>query len=114
MVVRAVYKLAELKEPRRVVFPVEVIAPVKLALVVTFPAVRPEAVPVKLVATPLLGVPSAPPFVTNAPAVPTLIPRAVATPVPKEVIPVPPEETPRAVPSVSEAASTAPAEVTVN
>jgi hypothetical protein len=33
--------------------------PVKFALVVTFPAVRPDAVPVKFVATPDTGVPSA-------------------------------------------------------
>lgn len=38
--------------------------------------------PVALVRVPLEGVPSAPPLVTNAPAEPTLIPSAVATPVP--------------------------------
>ena len=37
---------------------------------------------VRLVATPEEGVPKAPPLTTNAPAVPTLTPRAVATPVP--------------------------------
>ena len=35
-----------------VVLPDEVMGPVRLALVVTFPAVNPDAVPVKLVATP--------------------------------------------------------------
>ena len=37
--------------------PTEVTSPVKLAFVVTFPAVKPEAVPVKFVATPADGVP---------------------------------------------------------
>ena len=50
---------------------------------------------VRLVATPEEGVPKAPPLTTNAPAVPTLTPRAVATPVPgvrvaREVKRVPP------------------------
>ena len=40
-----------------VAFPVEVTIPVKLALVVTLPAVRPEAVPVMLVPTRVEGVP---------------------------------------------------------
>ena len=38
--------------------------------------------PVQLVSVPLLGVPSAPPLTTNAPAVPTLIASAIATFVP--------------------------------
>src|ERR1700680_3198251 len=42
-----------------VAFPVEVIGPVRLAFVVTVPAVRPAAVPVRLVATPDDGVPKA-------------------------------------------------------
>jgi len=42
-----------------VALPVEVTTPVKLAFVVTFPAVSPEAVPVTFVITPLTGVPSA-------------------------------------------------------
>ena len=50
---------AEVKAPNTAAFPTEVTWPVKLALVVTFPAVNPEAVPVKLVATPDAGVPSA-------------------------------------------------------
>jgi hypothetical protein len=41
------------------VLPDDVIGPVRLALVVTFPAVKPEAVPVRLVATPEAGVPKA-------------------------------------------------------
>jgi len=45
--------------PRIAAFPVDVICPVKLALVVTLPAVSPAAVPVKFVATPLAGVPNA-------------------------------------------------------
>jgi hypothetical protein len=40
-----------------VAFPTEVIAPVKLALVVTLPAVNPDAVPVMFVATKEAGVP---------------------------------------------------------
>ncbi len=46
--------------------------------------------PVALESVPLLGVPKAPFSTTNAPAEPTLTPSAVATPVPNEVIPVPP------------------------
>lgn len=48
-----------MKLPNEVVFPTEVIAPDRLALVVTFPAVNPEAVPVRFVATPDEGVPKA-------------------------------------------------------
>jgi len=44
--------------------------------------------PVAFVRVPELGVPSAPPLTTNAPAVPTLIPSAVATPVPSPERPV--------------------------
>lgn len=40
-------------------FPIEVMGPVKFAFVVTFPAVRPEAVPVMFVPTKADGVPSA-------------------------------------------------------
>lgn len=47
-----------------VTFPTDVTSPVKLAFVATFPAVSPEAVPVRLVATPDDGVPSAPPCTT--------------------------------------------------
>ena len=53
---------------------------------VTVPAVSPDAVPVKFVATPDDGVPNAPPLTTNAPAVPVLTASAVATPVPNPVM----------------------------
>ena len=89
LVVRAEYSVAEVNDPKAVrLLPDEVTTPLKLALVVTVPAVRPEAVPVRLVATPLLGVPRAPLNVTKAPADPTFIPRAVRTPVPAPVSPV--------------------------
>ena len=42
--------------------------------------------PVALVNVPLVGVPSAPPLTTNAPADPVLTPRAVTTPVPVVVV----------------------------
>ena len=61
------------------------------------------AVPVRFVAVMLDGVPPAPLNVTKAPAEPTFIPNAVATPVPSAVMPVPPEATGRAAPSVNEA-----------
>ena len=57
--VKAPKRFAELNEPREVALPTEVIAPVKLAFVVTLPAVRPEAVPVIFVPTNALGVPKA-------------------------------------------------------
>ena len=50
-------KFAEVNEPNEAVFPTDVTAPVKFALVVTLPAVKPDAVPVKFVATPADGVP---------------------------------------------------------
>ena len=50
--VSAPARFAEEKEPRTVAFPVEVIAPVRLALVVTVPAVSPAAVPVSPVPAP--------------------------------------------------------------
>ena len=50
--------------------------------------------PVQDVSVPPEGAPSAPPFTTNAPAVPTATPRAVTTPVPVVIVegaaPVPP------------------------
>lgn len=55
--VRAPAKLAELNEPSSVALPVEIIAPVKLALVVTLPAVNPAAVPVMFVPIRADGVP---------------------------------------------------------
>jgi hypothetical protein len=57
--VKAPKRLAELNEPKEVALPTEVTAPVKLALVVTLPAVRPEAVPVMFVPTKADGVPKA-------------------------------------------------------
>lgn len=42
--------------------------------------------PVTLVSVPESGVPKAPPLTTNAPAVPTLVPKAVRTPVPVGVV----------------------------
>jgi hypothetical protein len=42
--------------------------------------------PVAFVSVPLDGVPRAPPFTTNAPAVPTFVPKAVKTPVPVVVV----------------------------
>lgn len=57
--VRAVANCAEVKAPNDVALPIEVTAPVKLALVVTFPAVSPAAVPVMLVPTSADGVPNA-------------------------------------------------------
>lgn len=48
----------------------------------TVPLMLIEAVPVKLVTVPLLGVPKAPPLTTKAPAEPVFTPRAVTTPVP--------------------------------
>ena len=57
--VKAVNKLADENEPKDVALPTEVIAPVKFALVVTLPAVKPEAVPVMFVPTNADGVPRA-------------------------------------------------------
>jgi hypothetical protein len=105
--VKAPARLEELNEPKDVALPTEVIAPVKLALVVTLPAVRPEAVPVMFVPTKADGVPragvtnvgllantKAPDPVSSVTAEAKLaddgVPKKVATPVPKDVIPVPP------------------------
>jgi len=52
--VKAVASCEEVNEPRDVAFPVDVMAPVRLAFVVTVPAVSQEAVPVKLVPTPVI------------------------------------------------------------
>ena len=54
---------AEVNEPKDVALPVEMICPVRFALVVTRPAVSPEAVPVILVPTNCVGVPKVPPLV---------------------------------------------------
>lgn len=48
-----------MNEPSTAALPTEVMCPVRLALVVTFPAVRLAAVPVMLVPTRAEGVPSA-------------------------------------------------------
>lgn len=61
-------------------------APVVGVVAPTVPLMLMEAVPVRLVTVPLLGVPKAPPLTTKAPAEPTLIAKAVATPVPRPVI----------------------------
>ena len=56
---KAAASCAEVNEPSTAALPVEVTCPVRFALAVTFPAVRPDAVPVRLVATPDAGVPRA-------------------------------------------------------
>ena len=82
--VSAPAKLAELNEPNAVALPVDVIAPVRLALVVTLPAVSPAAVPVMFVPTRADGVPRA--GVTNVGEF-----DRTTLPVPVEVVtPVPP------------------------
>jgi hypothetical protein len=103
--VKAPKRLAELNEPKEVALPTEVTAPVKLALVVTFPAVKPEAVPVMFVPTKADGVPKAgvtrvgevantkePVPVSSVTAEIRLaddgVPKKVATPVPKPLTPV--------------------------
>ena len=55
--VNAPARLADVNDPSDVAFPTEVTAPVRLAFVVTLPAVRPDAVPVMLVPTNVEGVP---------------------------------------------------------
>ena len=55
----AVESWARVKLPSTAALPVLVMWPVRLALVVTLPAVRPDAVPVQLVRMPLDGVPRA-------------------------------------------------------
>jgi hypothetical protein len=85
--VKAAKRLAELKDPNDVAFPTEVTTPVKLAFVVTVPAVKPAAVPVIFVPTNALGVPSA--GVTSVGDVDN-----TTEPVPVEVVtPVPPRFT---------------------
>jgi len=103
--VKAPKRLAELNEPKDVALPTEVTAPVKLALVVTLPAVRPEAVPVMFVPTKADGVPragvtrvgllantKAPDPVSSVIAEAKLalegVAKRVATPVPKPLTPV--------------------------
>jgi hypothetical protein len=55
--VTAPRRLAEVNDPSMVALPVEVMAPVRFAFVVTVPAVRPAAVPVMFVPTSVDGVP---------------------------------------------------------
>ena len=55
--VKAASKLADVNDPREAAFPTDVIMPVRLALVVTVPAVKPAAVPVMFVPTSVDGVP---------------------------------------------------------
>jgi hypothetical protein len=103
--VKAPARLEELNEPKDVALPTEVTAPVKLALVVTLPAVKPEAVPVMFVPTKADGVPSAgvtkvgevaktndPVPVSSVTAEIRLaddgVPKNVATPVPRPETPV--------------------------
>jgi len=72
-------------------FPLEeiVVAATVLGVVApTVPLMLIEAVPVRFVTVPELGVPNAPPLTTGAPAVPTLTASAVATPVPSPETPV--------------------------
>ena len=94
-----------MNEPKDVALPTDVTAPVRLALVVTLPAVKPEAVPVILVPTRAEGVPragvtkvgelantKAPEPVSSDTAEARLaddgVPRNVATPVPRPETPV--------------------------
>jgi len=108
--VKAPARFAELNEPKTVALPVDVTAPVRLALVVTLPAVKPDAVPVMFVPTSADGVPSAgvtnvgelaktsaPVPVSSVTAAARLaddgVPSHVATPVPNDVMPVPPRAT---------------------
>ena len=86
--VSAVASWADVNDPSTAAFPTEVTCPVKLAFVVTFPAVSPAAVPVRFVATPDVGVPSAPLNNTGAPALPLFTASAVAIPVPSPETPV--------------------------
>ena len=105
--VSAAKRLAEVKDPSDVALPTDVIAPVRLALVVTLPAVSPEAVPVIFVPTRAEGVPKAgvtsvglfantsdPDPVSSLTAARRFaedgVPKKVATPDPRLVKPVPP------------------------
>lgn len=72
-------------------------APVVGVVAPTVPLILIEAVPVRFVTVPELGVPRAPPFTTKAPAVPVLTPNAAVTPVPVVIVlgaaPAPPPTT---------------------
>jgi len=103
--VKAPRSWAEVNEPKDVALPTLVTAPVKLALVMADPAIRPRAVPVAFVATNADGVPKsgvtnvgelantkAPVPVSSVTAARKLadegVPKNVATPVPKPATPV--------------------------
>jgi hypothetical protein len=103
--VKAPASCADVNDPSEVALPTDVTAPVKLALVVTLPAVKPAAVPVMLVPTNADGVPKAgvtrvgevantraPEPVSSVTAVAKLaedgVARNVATPVPRPDTPV--------------------------
>jgi hypothetical protein len=103
--VNAPKRLAELNDPNDVALPTLVTAPVRLALVVTEPAVKPAAVPVMFVPTSADGVPRAgvtrvglvantnePVPVSSVTAAAKLaalgVAKKVATPVPKPLTPV--------------------------
>lgn len=90
--VNAVARFADVNDPNDAALPTEVTIPVKLALVVTVPAVSPAAVPVMFVPTKADGVPSA--GVTN---VGELLRTTLVVPV-LVVTPVPPFRTGNAVP----------------
>ena len=100
--VKAPDSCAEVNDPSEVALPEDVTAPVKLAFVVTVPAVRPAAVPVMFVPTRAVGVPSA--GVTSVGDVDsTLLPVPVLV-----VTPVPPDKTGSAAPRVKEVKCVAP------
>jgi hypothetical protein len=103
--VKAPASCADVNDPSDVALPTDVTAPVKLALVVTLPAVRPAAVPVMFVPTSAEGVPkagvtsvglvantNAPVPVSSDTAVRKLaddgVAKNVATPVPRPLTPV--------------------------
>jgi hypothetical protein len=103
--VKAPASCADVNDPSEVALPTDVTAPVKLALVVTLPAVRPAAVPVMFVPTSAEGVPragvtsvglvantNAPVPVSSVTAVRRFalegVARKVATPVPRPETPV--------------------------
>ena len=76
---------------RLVRFPVAdnvVNAPVLAVVAPTVPLMLMDAVPVRFVTVPLVGVPSAPLNSTGAPALPVLMAKAVAMPVPRPETPV--------------------------
>jgi hypothetical protein len=89
---------------------VTVLAPIALAV----PAVKPEAVPVQFVNTPLEGVPSTPPLTNTDPAVPTATPNAVVTLAPVRIvegaIPAPPPMTKEFAANAAEVAHAVPLE----